>query len=51
MEDCAYLLGKCRSLEPGAGWLNSFINALFLLKNVTSKTSSTAEIPWRRKVG
>jgi hypothetical protein len=30
-EDCEYLLGKCSSLEPGAGWLNSFIKALFLL--------------------
>jgi len=31
MDERGYLVGKYRSLEPGAGWLNSFIKALFLL--------------------
>ena len=35
IEDCEYWVGKYRSVEPGAGWLCSFINALFLLQKVT----------------
>lgn len=30
-KDCAYWLGKCRSVDPGGGVLSSLIKALFLL--------------------
>jgi len=32
MKGCEYLVGKCRSLEPGGGMLSSLIKALFLLQ-------------------